>query len=161
MMAAAAENPEAQVEVFDMRVVPSTGLLYLSKAPLRQSGKSLGSGPAQSTPGERGAQLLPAAPDSSRRATKLGPAGQKGGGGISHTAWHEVHEQQGYPMTAVGFVDSTIRSSLQPRCSGSLIGKQAVVTAAVRHREGLLASVDADGGLNDGRAFFIIGPLLC
>jgi len=141
LFAAAAQSPDdGQVEVFDMRIVPSTGLMYVSRTPLLRAAASLSSaGAAQEAPGQRAAvtdssgssdahqQQPHTTSSSSSRAGSMDKAG-----GLSHTAWREVHSVEAYPMTAIGYIESNITNSIRPRCSGSLIGPHAVVTAAVR-----------------------------
>jgi hypothetical protein len=116
----AATSTNALIQIFDMRIVPRTGLLYVGSAPLTGGAADLQSSPARASPGRRappppaaaaepavagGGGGSTAAEDGAARALE-----RRGGGGavppIRSTDWKQVGDLQPYPLTAIGFIEA-------------------------------------------------------
>ncbi|GBF97450.1 hypothetical protein Rsub_10373 [Raphidocelis subcapitata] len=150
MALAAARASDAPIELFDVRVVPDSGLMYVRRTPLTGAAAALLSGPSElSTPGlpapaaaappsaapngaagaGRGAGELDGAPaPSPTPGAATGPKAVKQRG-IRPSQWREVTALSPYPLTAVGFIESRLSATRGAKCSGALIGRHAVATA--------------------------------
>jgi hypothetical protein len=134
---AAAAAAGAALEIFDVRVLPDSGLMYVSSKPLTSApaprrvvtsseaaapgGGELshagrpGSGPAggaraQGAGAGDGGGGARAAPVPARRGAR------RGGRGIRRSDWQELTSLQPYPFTAVGLIESKLSPSMAAKC---------------------------------------------
>jgi hypothetical protein len=134
---AAAVASSAPVELFDVRVLPDSGLIYVASKPLAppseakqaEARPSKDGAPAPGTadlshPGRPGSgpppgAALPAGGEGRRGARR----GRGRGRGIRRADWQEVTALRAYPFTAVGLIESTL-GSMNAKCRW---GAQAVL----------------------------------